>query len=225
MNLARRSAGDRLRTGVASMTLLIRDAGDRSPPPAGRRRGRRRDLDRCRWSACADAPSETVGDPGRRGPRCAACGPDGVDAYKGVPYEARASRAPPASSRPSRSGPGPGVRDATRLGTPTLQDPTTVYGLNEPAPGEDCLVLNALDPGRRGQGQAGDGLQPRRRLHDRLGRQRGPGRLDAGRASTTWWWWPATIAWACWAICIWASWAGPNTPARATRACPTSCWP
>jgi len=76
----------------------------------------------------------------------------GVDAYKGVPYGASVSGV--ARFKPARPvAPWTGVRDATRLGAPSLQDPTTVYGVNEPAPGEDCLVLNLWAPVGGGKGK------------------------------------------------------------------------
>lgn len=76
----------------------------------------------------------------------------GVDAYKGVPYGASVSGAD--RFKPARpAAPWSGVFDATKLGTPSLQDPTTVYGKNEPAPGEDCLVLNVWTPAGGGKGR------------------------------------------------------------------------
>ena len=71
--------------------------------------------------------------------------------FRGVRYGADpsgAGRFLPARAAP----PWAGVRDARRLGTPSLQHSSTVYGLNEPAPGEDCLFLNVwapVGPGRR----------------------------------------------------------------------------
>ena len=76
----------------------------------------------------------------------------GVDAYKGVPYGAGVSgvnRFKPAKP----VAPWTGVFDATKLGTPSLQDPSTVYGVNEPAPGEDCLVLNVWTQAGGGKGK------------------------------------------------------------------------
>lgn len=74
---------------------------------------------------------------------------DGVDVFRGVPYGASVSGA--ARFLPATAAkPWAGVRDATRLGPPSLQHPDTVYGLNEPAPDENCLVLNIWKP-------AGDG--------------------------------------------------------------------
>jgi para-nitrobenzyl esterase len=65
----------------------------------------------------------------------------GVNAFKGVPYGGSVSGANRFKPAPPVQ-PWAGVRDTTRLGTPALQAPSTVYGLNEPAPGEDCLFLN-----------------------------------------------------------------------------------
>ncbi len=42
--------------------------------------------------------------------------------------------------------PGPGVRDALRLGDPAIQPPNQTYGINEPQPAEDCLFLNVWTP-------------------------------------------------------------------------------
>lgn len=76
----------------------------------------------------------------------------GVNVFKGVPYGGSVSGARrflPAAPAAAWSG----VRDALSLGTPSLQSPTTVYGLNEPAPGEDCLVLNVWAPASGGGGK------------------------------------------------------------------------
>jgi para-nitrobenzyl esterase len=77
---------------------------------------------------------------------------DGVEIFRGVPYGDSVSgqrRFKPARAIPSWTG----VRDATRLGSPSLQHPNTVYGMNEPAPAEDCLVLNIWKPAGGGQGR------------------------------------------------------------------------
>ena len=39
-----------------------------------------------------------------------------------------------------------GVRDALRLGAPTIQGPHQTYGEDEPLPAEDCLFLNVWTP-------------------------------------------------------------------------------
>jgi len=104
-------------------------------------------------TARADAPAEPVEIQVAEG-RLRGLRSNGVDAYKGVPYGASVSgpnRFKPAKPVASWTG----VKDATRLGTPTLQDPTTVYGLNEPPPGEDCLVLNVWTPAGGGSTRSG----------------------------------------------------------------------
>ena len=102
--------------------------------------------------ACAaDAPSEPVEIAIAEG-RLRGLRTGGVDAYKGVPYGASISG--PDRFKPAKPvAPWTGVRDATRLGMPSLQDPSTVYGVNEPAPGEDCLVLNLWTPAGGGKGK------------------------------------------------------------------------
>jgi para-nitrobenzyl esterase len=81
-------------------------------------------------AACADAPSEAVEIQIAEG-RLRGVRTGGVDAYKGVPYGASVSGA--TRFKPAKPvAPWTGVFDATRLGTPSLQDPTTVYGVNEP---------------------------------------------------------------------------------------------
>jgi para-nitrobenzyl esterase len=102
-------------------------------------------------AACADASSEAVEVQIAEG-RLRGLRTGGVDAYKGVPYGASVSGAD--RFKPAKPvAPWSGVRDAVRLGTPSLQDPTTVYGVNEPAPGEDCLVLNLWTPAGGGKGK------------------------------------------------------------------------
>jgi para-nitrobenzyl esterase len=69
----------------------------------------------------------------------------GALAFKGIPYAGsvtgahRFKEAPPPESWS-------GVRDALRLGPPSMQGPGTTYGENEPAYSEDCLVLNVWTP-------------------------------------------------------------------------------
>jgi len=70
---------------------------------------------------------------------------NGVNIFKGVPYAGTVS-----GERRFRS-PGPleswsGIRDALRLGAPSLQMPNQTYGINEPDPAEDCLFLNIWTP-------------------------------------------------------------------------------
>ena len=70
---------------------------------------------------------------------------DGICVFRGVPYGGsvdgpnRFKEAPPLESWP-------GVRDALRLGPPAMQPEHTYYGENEPAPQENCLVLNLWTP-------------------------------------------------------------------------------
>ncbi|MFM2287995.1 MAG: hypothetical protein RL684_1138 [Pseudomonadota bacterium] len=70
---------------------------------------------------------------------------DGVDTYKGVPYAGSVS-----GERRFLAAPPPpawhGVRDATRLGPPSIQQPGGTYGRDEHAQSEDCLVLNIWSP-------------------------------------------------------------------------------
>lgn len=97
------------------------------------------------WAA-VDAVAETAN--GRvRGSRIA-----GVSTFLGIPYGGSVS------GKARFKAPGPalswaGIRDATRLGSPSIQPPNQTRGINEPAPAEDCLVLNvwtpAADGGRR----------------------------------------------------------------------------
>jgi para-nitrobenzyl esterase len=77
---------------------------------------------------------------------------ESVNVFLGVPYGASVSGAN--RFKPARpAAPWAGVRDALALGTPSLQSPKTVYGLNEPGPGEDCLVLNVWAPASGGGGK------------------------------------------------------------------------
>lgn len=70
---------------------------------------------------------------------------NGVTIFKGIPYAADASginrfkKAAPVQ-------PWAGVRDALQLGFPSIQPPNQTYGLNEPDPSENCLVLNIWTP-------------------------------------------------------------------------------
>lgn len=69
----------------------------------------------------------------------------GLDVYRGVPYAG-----PVAGSGRFKAAPPPvawsGVRDASRLGPPSIQPPNGTYGIDEPAPDENCLVLNIWTP-------------------------------------------------------------------------------
>ena len=69
----------------------------------------------------------------------------GVNIFKGIPYSGSVS-GKYRFSRPAKLEPWKDVRDAYKLGTPAMQSPKTVYGINEPQPGEDCLFLNVWTP-------------------------------------------------------------------------------
>ena len=70
---------------------------------------------------------------------------NGVNVFKGIPYAGRIS-GDRRFRRPAPLKPWKGTRDAIRLGTPAMQSPKTVYGIDEPQPGEDCLFLNIWTP-------------------------------------------------------------------------------
>ena len=69
----------------------------------------------------------------------------GVNIFKGIPYSGSVS-VNYRFSRPAPLEPWSGVRDTFKLGTPAMQSPKTVYGIDEPQPGEDCLFLNIWTP-------------------------------------------------------------------------------
>lgn len=75
---------------------------------------------------------------------------NGVHIFKGVPYagsvagEKRFQKAGPVE-------PWTGIRDAIQLGHPSIQPANQTYGLNEPEPAEDCLVLNIWTPANDGR--------------------------------------------------------------------------
>jgi para-nitrobenzyl esterase len=69
----------------------------------------------------------------------------GALAFKGIPYGGDVSGANRFKRAPKVT-PWAGVRDATRLGPPSLQGPGTTYGEHEPAYSENCLVLNVWTP-------------------------------------------------------------------------------
>jgi para-nitrobenzyl esterase len=70
---------------------------------------------------------------------------DGVIIYRGVPFAGRIS-GDRRFRRPEPLEPWTGVREALRLGHPAIQPPKQTYGINEPEPAEDCLVLNIWTP-------------------------------------------------------------------------------
>ncbi len=70
---------------------------------------------------------------------------DGVNIFKGVPYAGSVS----GEKRFQKAGPvepWKGIREAIQLGNPSIQPPNQTYGLNEPDPAENCLVLNIWTP-------------------------------------------------------------------------------
>jgi len=69
----------------------------------------------------------------------------GVNIFKGIPYSGTVSGTH-RFSRPAQLEPWKDLRDAFKLGTPAMQSPKTVYGIDEPQPGEDCLFLNIWTP-------------------------------------------------------------------------------
>jgi para-nitrobenzyl esterase len=68
----------------------------------------------------------------------------GVSIFRGIPYAGRVS-GDRRFRRPAPLQPWTGVRDALRLGPPSLQ-PGRQATATEPAPAEDCLVLNVWTP-------------------------------------------------------------------------------
>ncbi len=75
---------------------------------------------------------------------------NGVNIFKGVPYAGNVSGV----NRFQKAGlvkPWAGVRDALQLGNPSIQPATQTYGINEPGPSEDCLVLNIWTPASDGK--------------------------------------------------------------------------
>ncbi len=70
---------------------------------------------------------------------------NGVSIFKGIPYGGRVS-GDLRFLAPAPLAPWPGIRDALRLGHPAYQGSNSTYGLNEPAPDEECLALNVWTP-------------------------------------------------------------------------------
>ena len=105
---------------------------------------------------------------------------NGVCVFKAIPYGDDTSGAgrfmPP---RPAK--PWSGVRDTLAYGpqtpqgngTPVVAAPPakypSLYAGSAEAQSEDCLILNVWTPAARQPQAAGDVLDPRRRLHHRLG--------------------------------------------------------
>jgi para-nitrobenzyl esterase len=69
----------------------------------------------------------------------------GVSIFRGIPYGGRVS-GDRRFRRPAPLEPWAGIRDALELGHPAIQAPNQTYGINEPEPAEDCLVLNIWTP-------------------------------------------------------------------------------
>lgn len=74
----------------------------------------------------------------------------GVTIFKGVPYAGDVS-GKNRFRKPGPVEPWPGVRDALRLGNPSIQPPNQTYGIDEPGPAENCLVLNIWTPATDGK--------------------------------------------------------------------------
>ncbi len=74
----------------------------------------------------------------------------GALSFKGVPYAGSVAGANRFKAAPPVV-PWAGVRDALRLGAPTLQAPKSTYGEDEPAYSEDCLFLNVWTPALDGK--------------------------------------------------------------------------
>jgi para-nitrobenzyl esterase len=70
---------------------------------------------------------------------------NGVSIFKGIPYGGRLS-GDRRFLRPAPLDPWKGIRETIKLGTPAMQSQGTVYGTDEPQPGEDCLFLNVWTP-------------------------------------------------------------------------------
>ena len=69
---------------------------------------------------------------------------DGVRVFRGIPYAGRVS-GDRRFRRPAPLEPWTGLRDAIRLGPPAIQS-GRMASATEPAPAEDCLVLNVWTP-------------------------------------------------------------------------------
>ena len=74
----------------------------------------------------------------------------GALCFKGIPYAGSVSGANRFKA-PGPVEPWNGVRDALRLGAPTMQAPHQTYGEDEPAYSEDCLFLNVWTPATDGR--------------------------------------------------------------------------
>src|SRR5512139_1068929 len=74
----------------------------------------------------------------------------GICTFKGIPYAGNVSGANRFKAAPPLQ-PWKGVRDALSLGAPSWQPGKTYYGVNEPAPDENCLFLNVWTPAADGR--------------------------------------------------------------------------
>ncbi|WP_432788105.1 carboxylesterase/lipase family protein [Novosphingobium rhizosphaerae] len=96
--------------------------------------------------AAPDAPIATCAQGKLRGAAV-----DGILEFRGVPYGGAVSGPDRRFKAPTAPVPWIGVRDATRLGAPSIQAPRGDFGNNEPAPAEDCLFLNIWTPALDGK--------------------------------------------------------------------------
>jgi para-nitrobenzyl esterase len=71
---------------------------------------------------------------------------NGIKCFKGVPYAGSVSGTRRFLT-PAKLEPWIGVRDAMKLGNPSIQIPNQTWGIDEPDPAEDCLTLNIWTPG------------------------------------------------------------------------------
>ncbi len=71
---------------------------------------------------------------------------NGVNIFRGVPYAGYVSGDHRFRS-PAPLKPWTGILNALKFGHPSIQAPNHTYGINEPEPAEDCLVINIWTPG------------------------------------------------------------------------------
>lgn len=74
----------------------------------------------------------------------------GVCVFKGIPYGGNLSGPDRRFKAPSEPEGWTGIRDATQLGAPSIQN-MPPFGFKQPAPSEDCLFLNVWTPALDGQ--------------------------------------------------------------------------
>lgn len=75
---------------------------------------------------------------------------EGVTMFKGVPYAGSVS-GDRRFRTPAELEPWTGVKDALKLGNPSIQPANQTYGIDEPDPAEDCLFLNIWTPATDGK--------------------------------------------------------------------------